>query len=112
GLSACRVVFSPRRRRPRCVLLPYTTLFRSWALDDDERLLLVVLGQRYLLYEEEPRPLSYAVAAKQLAYLRPDGNWTERRIEHRIDRKSTRLNSSHVKTSYAVFCSKKKRQRA
>ncbi|MFC5212763.1 FHA domain-containing protein [Streptomyces coerulescens] len=57
----------------------------TWALDDDERLLLVVLGQRYLLYEEEPRPLSYATAAKQLGYLRPDANWTERRIEHRIE---------------------------
>src|SRR5690606_40557550 len=30
---------------------------------------------------------------------------------HKSDRKSTRLNSSHVKTSYAVFCLKKKRQR-
>ncbi|MGC9541271.1 FHA domain-containing protein [Streptomyces sp. UG1] len=57
----------------------------TWALDDDERLLLVVLGQRYLLYEEEPRPLTYAVAAKQLKYLRPDDNWTARRIEHRIE---------------------------
>ena len=45
---------------------------KIWPLDDDERLLLVVLGQRYLLYEGEPRPLAYATAAKQLAYLRPD----------------------------------------
>ncbi|MGN9758375.1 FHA domain-containing protein [Streptomyces sp. SD31] len=57
----------------------------TWALDDDERLLLVVLGQRYLLYEEEPRPLTYATAAKQLSYLRPEDKWTERRIEHRIE---------------------------
>ena len=66
----------------------------TWALDDDERLLLVVLGQRYLLYEEDPRPLTYATAAKQLAYLRPDGNWSERRIEHRIEAVRRRLDRS------------------
>src|SRR5690606_41396905 len=38
---------------------------------------------------------------------RPDGGYT-RRIQ---DRKSTRLNSSHVKISYAVFCLKKKKQK-
>ncbi|MDQ1042468.1 FHA domain-containing protein [Streptomyces sp. V4I2] len=64
---------------------------KIWPLDDDERLLLVVLGQRYLLYEEDPRPLTYAVAAKQLAYLRPDARWTERRIEHRIEAVRRRL---------------------
>jgi hypothetical protein len=63
----------------------------TWALDDDERLLLVVLGQRYLLYEEDPRPLTYAVAAKQLAYLRPDGHWNERRIEYRVEAVRRRL---------------------
>lgn len=63
----------------------------TWALDDDERLLLVVLGQRYLLYEEDPRPLTYAVAAKQLAYICPDGKWNERRIEHRVEAVRRRL---------------------
>ncbi|WP_406193408.1 MULTISPECIES: FHA domain-containing protein [unclassified Streptomyces] len=62
-----------------------------WSLDDDERLLLVVLGQRYLLYEEDPRPLSYAMAARQLAYLRPDVGWNERRIEYRIEDVRRRL---------------------
>ncbi|MGW0707496.1 FHA domain-containing protein [Streptomyces sp. NPDC002643] len=62
-----------------------------WPLDDDERLLLVVLGQRYLLYEESPRPLTYAMAAKQLAYLRPDAKWTSRKIEHRIEAVRRRL---------------------
>ncbi|MEV7002376.1 FHA domain-containing protein [Streptomyces sp. NPDC093982] len=62
-----------------------------WPLDDDERLLLVVLGQRYLLYEEDPRPLSYAMAARQLAYLRPDVGWNERRIEYRVEDVRRRL---------------------
>ena len=63
----------------------------TFALNDDERLLLVVLGQRYLLYEEDPRPLTYATAAKQLAYLRPDAGWNERRIENRIEAVRRRL---------------------
>ncbi|MEV0218355.1 FHA domain-containing protein [Streptomyces sp. NPDC050704] len=70
---------------------------RIWALDDDERLLLVVLGQRYLLYEEDARPLSYAVAARQLAYLRPDGRWTESRIEHRMEAVRRRLDGAGFK---------------
>ncbi|MFC7099460.1 hypothetical protein ACFQQB_02560 [Nonomuraea rubra] len=41
-----------RAPRRRAATLPP----RRWPLDDDERLLLVVLGQRYLLYEEGPRP--------------------------------------------------------
>ncbi|MBF8173469.1 FHA domain-containing protein [Streptomyces olivaceus] len=64
---------------------------QTWALDDDERLLLVVLGQRYLLYEEDPRPLTYAAAAKQFAYLRPDAGWNERKIEYRIEAVRRRL---------------------
>ncbi len=62
-----------------------------WPLDDDERLLLVVLGQRYLLYEEEPRPLSYSRTAEQLAWLRPEGGWTERKVEYRIEAVRRRL---------------------
>src|SRR5438067_6351471 len=79
------------RRPPRSTLFPYTTLFRS------------------------KNPL--------LEYLRqhPDGRYGERwlhyfDIYHRHfspfrgrDRKSTRLNSSHVSISYAVFCLKKKK---
>ncbi|MFJ5226736.1 FHA domain-containing protein [Streptomyces sp. NPDC088400] len=67
---------------------------RIWPLDDDERLLLIVLGQHYLLYEDGPRPLSYRRAAAQLAYLRPDANWSERRIEHKIKDVRLRLQSA------------------
>src|SRR5690606_41281061 len=45
-------------------------------------------------------------------YQSPEDDWTEHRCEHfgkKRDRKSTRLNSSHVKISYAVFCLKKNR---
>ncbi len=50
---------------------------KVWPLDEDERLLLVVMGQHYLLYEDGPRPLTYHQTAEQLAYLRP-GDEVER----------------------------------
>ncbi|PNE39689.1 MULTISPECIES: FHA domain-containing protein [Streptomyces] len=65
-----------------------------WPLDDDERLLLVVLGQRYLLYEEDPRPLSYGRAAEQLRYLRPEESWSERKVEYRIEAVRRRLHGT------------------
>jgi hypothetical protein len=57
---------------------------KRWPLDDEERLLLVVLGQHYLLYEECPRPLSYRQAAVELAYVCGEGVWGERRIERKV----------------------------
>src|SRR5437868_7954584 len=71
------------RRPPRSTLFPYTTLFRS----------LLPAGVRQ-------RP----AAAPGGALLRPVPT-----AEVRLDRKSTRLNSSHVSISYAVFCLKKKK---
>ncbi|MFB7494491.1 FHA domain-containing protein [Streptomyces sp. NPDC056161] len=65
-----------------------------WPLAEDERLLLVVLGQRYLLYEEEPRPLSYGRAAEQLGYLCPGAGWSERKIEYRIEAVRRRLHGT------------------
>lgn len=59
-----------------------------------QQALLIVLGQHYLLYEDGPRPLSYRRAAAQLAYLRPDANGSERRIEHKIKDVRLRLQSA------------------
>src|SRR5688572_31218031 len=73
------------RRPPRSTLFPYTTLFRS---TDD----LIDLAN-----EVSPLP-----PARELDMLLTAGE----RIS--IDRKSTRLNSSHSQISYAVFCLKKK----
>ncbi|GGO44331.1 MULTISPECIES: FHA domain-containing protein [Streptomyces] len=67
---------------------------KRWSLEDDERLLLVVLGQEYLLYEERPRPLTYSRAAQLLVYLRPDGNWNERKVEYRVDLVRHRLHET------------------
>src|SRR3989442_11817244 len=82
------------RRPPRSTLFPYTTLFRSaWGVAGVEPKHMgigpVPAARKALDREEKTRA---------------DG---PRRGE-RGDRKSTRLNSSHVRISYAVFCLKKK----
>src|SRR5436309_15192233 len=77
------------RRPPRSTLFPYTTLFRS--LED-----LGHLGQ-----EAQPSDV-LGHHDVELAVVEHIGRL-------RLDRKSTRLNSSHVKISYAVFCLKKKK---
>src|SRR5436309_4884171 len=87
------------RRPPRSTLFPYTTLFRSqqltsgawstepqWSPDGTEIALTRTVGSSAELFVIDPS----------------GGNLR--------DRKSTRLNSSHVKISYAVFCLKKKKK--
>src|SRR5690242_21064711 len=73
------------RRPPRSTLFPYTTLFRSGAL-------ALTAGS-----------LRADLAAGSSSFLR------SRELGASIDRKSTRLNSSHMSISYAVFCLKKKK---
>src|SRR3712207_8095247 len=93
------------RRPPRSTLFPYTTLFRSEA-----RLARLVLGED--APEEFERafvvglgnPLALFVEARAAVARQPLGVEVER-----VDRKSTRLNSSHANISYAVFCLKKKK---
>src|SRR5256885_9398833 len=89
------------RRPPRSTLFPYTTLFRS---SPEYRSVL-----RALLDDPEP--------AIRLAVLEAvgDGSDLDRLVEIALhdpspDRKSTRLNSSHLVISYAVFCLKKKKK--
>src|SRR3712207_7326479 len=82
-----RFVFLMIRRPPRSTLFPYTTLFRS-----EE-----VLGQ---VRELEQAHASLREQHAKLQRLRGQG--------YKLDRKSTRLNSSHANISYAVFCLKKK----
>src|SRR5690349_22562810 len=77
------------RQPPRSTLFPYTTLFRSRVLR------IEVLEAFVELQLRDP------LRQRDLARLRMQ------RLQER-DRKSTRLNSSHVETSYAVFCLKKK----
>src|SRR3712207_7059158 len=92
------------RRPPRSTLFPYTTLFRSLrevvglaseTLPSVDVELFDEAVERLLDAPLDPA-LAGAVAALSL-------------LAGRLDRKSTRLNSSHVNISYAVFCLKKKK---
>src|SRR5437870_10649218 len=73
------------RRPPRSTLFPYTTLFRSRGPRGDG------------VCDERNLPLTWSAADNV-------------RWKVALDRKSTRLNSSHVAISYAVFCLKKKKK--
>src|SRR5437773_6895300 len=88
--------FFTLRRPPRSTLFPYTTLFRS----------LPGSNRRALPRPLEPDPWEYhpCRGGRNIPALRGTGVLTYR------DRKSTRLNSSHITISYAVFCLKKKTQ--
>src|SRR5256885_12830642 len=77
------------RRPPRSTLFPYTTLFRSTLLKQ---------------VREVAAPQGVEVAAVQFAGGFELGQPSD------LDRKSTRLNSSHLVISYAVFCLKKKKK--
>ncbi|QWF82882.1 FHA domain-containing protein [Amycolatopsis sp. CA-230715] len=69
---------------------------RTWLLQADERLALIVLGQRYLLHELRPQPLSWRQAAAQLALLHPDAGWTAKRVEHVVVAVRNRLSRGGV----------------
>src|SRR5699024_12228675 len=89
--------FSLSRPQPRSTLFPYTTLFRSYSLDGQDALKIPIhqLGAMVGSVFQDPRSQFFTT------------NTTDE-IALGIDRKSTRLNSSHVSISYAVFCLKKK----
>src|SRR3989442_11016525 len=76
------------RRPPRSTLFPYTTLFRSGLPADRPT------PEEMTAYRERLEIVARCVEKLDIARLK--------------DRKSTRLNSSHVRISYAVFCLKKK----
>src|SRR5207253_8118721 len=93
----CSLVWFDDAAPPLC---PYTTLFRSESRSP-------AAGERAARRWERPAHRDHAGArgARGGAVRDLDGQ------DAPIDRKSTRLNSSHVATSYAVFCSKKKIER-
>src|SRR5690606_41872374 len=101
--SSLLFLFTPRRP-PRSTLFPYTTLFRSHLQPARPR------GQR-----AAPQPGRLGAVRRPRAADAGDGDGPDGAVVPvRVlvlqlpDRKSTRLNSSHVKISYAVFCLKKK----
>src|SRR5690349_22226509 len=91
------------RRPPRSTLFPYTTLFRS--LMRRFRRIEAEIYERTIGEFAMPHPDTDV--AKTYIYTCTTFSRLQRRISE-TDRKSTRLNSSHVEISYAVFCLKKK----
>jgi hypothetical protein len=59
-----------------------TSAEQVWGLGPDERLVLVVLGQRYLRHDAYPQPLSWRQVADELNELFPGQGWTAKRAEH------------------------------
>src|SRR2546422_6752825 len=91
------------RRPPRSTLFPYTTLFRSCTkeISDDEAVASArawsgLVGVDYVKEVTHPEAFLWDPDDQQSA-------------NFNLDRKSTRLNSSHGYISYAVFCLKKKK---
>src|SRR2546429_5117281 len=96
------------RRPPRSTLFPYTTLFRSQqavdrGLDGSAGIIPVVDVESAEILAA--RNLEFA--SKQ--FIRPGSTLKPFVLMELLDRKSTRLNSSHGYISYAVFCLKKKK---
>src|SRR2546430_12445512 len=98
------------RRPPRSTLFPYTTLFRS-AFGTSELQDLTVIAARG---GQAVQRIAAALAKKGQLLKRRSGRGKlagrslgGERHERLIDRKSTRLNSSHSQISYAVFCLQK-----
>src|SRR2546426_8257260 len=85
------------RRPPRSTLFPYTTLFRSGGESNQRIRPTCLVGDS----ARRRQRLQHQFAS---LVLRHDGQ----QLGERLDRKSTRLNSSHLVISYAVFCLKKK----
>src|SRR5437870_7336927 len=87
--------FPLTRGTPAPTLFPYTTLFRSSANGEE----FEVAGRQSLGLEEQVTQILVAAPA------------IDEHLRYLLDRKSTRLNSSHVASSYAVLCSKQNRGR-
>src|SRR5690349_22699912 len=91
------------RRPPRSTLFPYTTLFRSQGFDENVGMVAPVVewSSRSPWGWVAWQLVAVGLIALAVAMIRTGPIRS-------VDRKSTRLNSSHVEISYAVFCLKKK----
>src|SRR5258708_28979478 len=88
------------RRPPRSTLFPYTTLFRSWGPHRSE----------FHVELKENSKVDQHDAEEELRKILAGYPGLQSEVVTFLDRKSTRLNSSHQIISYAVFCLKKKKR--
>src|SRR3712207_8967586 len=100
------------RRPPRSTLFPYTTLFRS----NDRPPIIHIISretgeERCWVVGHSDKATCHGILAEAVPTDGTIVSSDEYRSYHGIDRKSTRLNSSHANISYAVFCLKKKKKK-
>src|SRR3712207_7516736 len=96
------------RRPPRSTLFPYTTLFRSWSPLVRRFRIARINATGSVDRNSRRLPSSNGMLKPSVAYHCTFSNATMG--VKSVDRKSTRLNSSHANISYAVFCLKKKKK--
>src|SRR5256886_11053618 len=92
------------RRPPRSTLFPYTTLFRSCAVPEALELGVGSICAEVIVTVKAAWPVVVKLIAGVVAVS------LTLSVTLAVDRKSTRLNSSHSQISYAVFCLKKKKK--
>src|SRR2546427_8280105 len=99
------------RRPPRSTLFPYTTLFRSLGDAGFIRLDAAPAHFHHRRARRRPRHAALHEHGRRAVLERDVSRGTDevRLLKAQLDRKSTRLNSSHSQISYAVFCLKKKK---
>src|SRR5690606_41465957 len=107
SLAFLPLLFLMLRRPPRSTLFPYTTLFRSNPHDElsPEQSAQIIISH---VIKGVDIAKKHQLPDVILDFIRTHHGTTRVDYFYNLDRKSTRLNSSHVKISYAVFCLKKK----
>src|SRR5688500_19726517 len=99
------------RAPPTSTLFPYTTLFRSYTVDQTTGLLTFISGQSFPVGTHAHNVV--VSPNNQFVYVASEVSGDVHAFSRNTsDRKSTRLNSSHLVISYAVFCLKKKKAKA
>src|SRR3712207_7044857 len=98
------------RRPPRSTLFPYTTLFRSNVQSSGViPQISLVMGPCAGGAVYSPAMTDFVLMVEETSYMFITGPDVVKTVTgEEVDRKSTRLNSSHANISYAVFCLKKK----
>src|SRR5205085_8162806 len=110
--SHCLCFITILRPPPTSSLFPYTTLFRS-----NNSIFYWLIFNGITLVALQPPFMRLSRSLWLSWFVKYDPDWQtnkaddyERVVKEQIDRKSTRLNSSHSQISYAVFCLKKKQK--
>src|SRR3712207_8673482 len=93
------------RRPPRSTLFPYTTLFRSQIIDQADQ---AHSGLKPAVVEDRELASYIQEVGDRIIEAAREASRNNVGPKAHLDRKSTRLNSSHANISYAVFCLKKK----